>query len=73
VKFAVDYPERLSRGKLPLKLLFGWLYVGIPHGIILGLYGIAVIIRNFEDRFVGKFIINFELSEGGIPGKHLAF
>ena len=25
-----------------LKLLFGWLYVGIPHGIILWLYGIAV-------------------------------
>lgn len=42
VKFTVDYPEKLSRGSLVLKTLFGWLYVGIPHGIILMLYGIAV-------------------------------
>ena len=38
----VEYPEELSRGKVLLKVLFGWLYVGIPHGIALWLYGILV-------------------------------
>ena len=42
VTFKVEYPEKLSRGWVVLKGLFGWLYVGIPHGIILGLYGIVV-------------------------------
>ena len=27
----------------------------------------------FGDRFIGKFIITFELNEGGIPGEHWAF
>jgi hypothetical protein len=43
----VEYPERLSRGLLILKVLFGWIYVGIPHGIILGFYGIIVGIITF--------------------------
>ncbi len=30
VTFTVEYPERLSRGLVVLKELFGWLYVGIP-------------------------------------------
>lgn len=38
---------KLSRGWVVLKVLFGWLYVGIPHGIILSLYGIAVSIVVF--------------------------
>ena len=47
VTFDVDYPDRLSRGLVVLKGLFGWIYVGIPHGIILWLYGIAVSIVVF--------------------------
>jgi len=42
MKFSVDYPENPSRGTLILKVLLGWAYVGIPHGIILMFYGIAV-------------------------------
>lgn len=68
VKFTVDYPEKLSRGKLLLKTLFGWLYVGIPHGIILGLYGIAVSIVIFLSwwaiLFTGRYpkgMFNFVL------------
>ena len=42
-----------------LKLLLGWLYVGIPHGIVLLFYGIAVavvqIIAFFAILFTGKF------------------
>ncbi|HBE72966.1 MAG TPA: hypothetical protein DDW31_02570 [candidate division Zixibacteria bacterium] len=40
-KVTVDYPASLSRGKLLLRTFFGWAYVGIPHGICLGLMGIA--------------------------------
>jgi len=47
VAFQVEYPERLSRGWVVLKGLFGWLYVGIPHGIILFFYGIAVAVVTF--------------------------
>ena len=43
----VEYPERLSRVWVVLKGLFGWLYVGIPHGIILIFYGIAVLVVTF--------------------------
>jgi hypothetical protein len=59
VKFTVDYPEKLSRGTLLLKTFFGWLYVGIPHGICLALYGIAVfivlIISWFAILFTAKY------------------
>lgn len=59
VKFSVAYQERLSRGILLLKTFFGAIYAGIPHGIILGLYGIAVeivlIIAWFAILFTGKF------------------
>ena len=55
----VDYPDKLSRGWAMLKMLFGGLYVGIPHGIILGLYGIAVeivaFIAFFAILFTGKY------------------
>lgn len=40
VTFDVTYPISLSRPLLLLKTFLGWLYVGIPHGIILYLYGI---------------------------------
>jgi len=59
VTFDVEYPEKLSRGWVVLKMLFGWLYVGIPHGIVLWLYGIAVGIVTFIAfwviLFTGKF------------------
>ncbi len=59
ITFTMEYPERLSRGWVVLKVLFGWLYVGIPHGIMLTLYGIAVGIVTFiafwAILFTGKF------------------
>ena len=33
--FQVTYPEKLSRGLLILRLLFGWVYIFIPHGFCL--------------------------------------
>ena len=57
--FSVDYPERLSRGVLLLRAFLGWLYVGIPHGVILCLYGIAVCVVQFiawwAILFTGKY------------------
>jgi hypothetical protein len=59
VKFNVEYPEKLSRGKLILKTLFGVIYVGIPHMVILGLYAVATSIVMFVAwwaiLFTGKF------------------
>lgn len=59
VKFSVDYPEKLSRGLLILKALFGWFYVMIPHGCILFFYGIAALVVTFiawwAILFTGKY------------------
>ena len=47
VAVEVGYPERLSRPRVLLKFFFGWLYAGIPHGIALLIYGIAVLVAVF--------------------------
>ena len=47
IELSVAYPPNLSRGWVVLKMLFGWLYAGIPHGVCLWLYGIAVGIVTF--------------------------
>ncbi len=55
----IEYPETLSRGMLLLKVLLGWAYVGIPHGIILALYEVAVAVVTFiafwAILFTGKY------------------
>ncbi|MGA2368957.1 MAG: DUF4389 domain-containing protein [Thermacetogeniaceae bacterium] len=59
LQLSVNYPTKLSRGMVLLKLFFGWLYVGIPHGIVLGLYAIAasivIVIAWFAILFTGRF------------------
>jgi len=59
VTFQVDYPEKLSHGMVLVKVLFGWLYVGIPHGICLLFYEIAACVVLFiafwAILFTGKF------------------
>ena len=69
VTLAIEYPEKLSRGKLLLKVFLGWLYVGIPHGIMLSLYGVASSIVSFivfwVILFTGKYpkgMFDFEVS-----------
>ena len=44
VRLDVEYPEQLSRLHLVAKVLFGWLYVGFPHGIILGILSVAALV-----------------------------
>jgi len=41
VKTSISYPEKLSQGLLILRLLFGFIYVSIPHGFVLLFRGIA--------------------------------
>jgi hypothetical protein len=59
VTYQVEYPAKLSRGTLLLKSFLGWLYVGIPHGFCLWLYGIAASVVLFISwwaiLFAGKF------------------
>ena len=59
VRLNVEYPERLSRVLVLFKFFFGWIYVGIPHGIILLLYGLVVwicsIIAFFAILFTGRY------------------
>jgi hypothetical protein len=56
---SVEYPEKLSQGKTVLQGLLGWAYAGIPHGIILYFYGIAVAVVVFISWwiiiFTGKY------------------
>lgn len=47
VTFEIAYPENLSRGKVLLKVLLGWAYVGIPHGVMLTLYSLATSVVTF--------------------------
>jgi hypothetical protein len=59
LRLTVDYPEKLSRGILILRLFFGWLYLMIPHGICLAVYGIAAflvtVIAFFAVLFTGRY------------------
>ncbi len=59
VTLSVDYPEKLSRGKLLLKVLLGVFYVGIPHGVILALYEAAVAVVTFIAFWIILFTGNY--------------
>jgi hypothetical protein len=47
VNIQIEYPEKLSRGHLLLKLFFAPLYVYIPHGFLLFFYAIGVMVVSF--------------------------
>ncbi len=59
VKFELPYPERLSRGMLLVKTLFGIFYVIIPHFVVLYILlipvGIFSIIAWFSILFTGQY------------------
>jgi hypothetical protein len=55
VAFEMPYPERLSRGLLLLRLFFGWIYVGIPHGFMLFFRAIATGVIIFLSWWVVLF------------------
>jgi hypothetical protein len=59
IELEIPYPEKLSRGLLILRILFGWIYVLIPHGFILFFRVIAtavvMIIAWFIVLFTGRY------------------
>jgi hypothetical protein len=63
VQVKIDHPERLSRGILLLKTFFGWIYVGIPHGVCLMALSIAsgflTFLAWFAVLFTGKYPKSF--------------
>ena len=59
VNYSVDYPEKSSRFLVLARLLLGWLYIGIPHGLFGLAYGIAAffvaILSYFAILITGHF------------------
>jgi len=65
----ISYPTEISRGLVLVRAFFGFVYVLIPHGLILGVLGIGVLFVNFiafwAVLFTAKFprsMFNFQLS-----------
>ena len=68
MKLKITHQEKYSRGELLLRSFFGWLYIAIPHGFLLGIVGIWSAILSFVTfwvvLFTGKFpetIFNFQI------------
>lgn len=53
--FTLEYPQKLSRGLLLLRVFFGGIYVGIPHGFCL----LFLLIAAGFVRFITFFIVLF--------------
>jgi len=70
VTFEMPYPEKLSRGLLLLRLFFGWLYVGIPHGFMLFFRALATFVIMFLAwwvvLFTGKYPSSFHAFVTGL-------
>lgn len=62
-QFEVEYPEKISRGLVLLRLFFGFIYVYIPHGFILMFramfVGILVFFAWWVVLFTGKYPASF--------------
>lgn len=58
-KLEVEYPEKLSRGLVLLRLFFGFLYVLIPHGFCLYFRWLATSIVMFLAWWVVLFTGNY--------------
>jgi len=54
-QFEVEYPEKISRALVLLRLFFGFIYVYLPHGFILMFRGIFVNILVFFAWFIVLF------------------
>jgi Domain of unknown function (DUF4389) len=59
MKLSITHQEKYSRGELILRTLFGWIYIGIPHGFLLGIVGIWSGILSFVTFWVVLFTGRF--------------
>ncbi|WP_436515972.1 DUF4389 domain-containing protein [Ekhidna sp. To15] len=62
VTLEIPYPERLSRGVLILRLLFGGIYVILPHGFLLIFRSIASMVLQFLAWWAVLFTANYPQS-----------
>ena len=66
LKYEVTYPEKSSRGLILARFFFGWLYIGLPHGIFGMFYGIVAF-------FVGIYSWLMILITGNFPQDAFGF
>ena len=66
VKLEVERPEKVNQGLVILRALFGWLYVGVPHGFCL-------YFRMIATAFLGFLAWWAVLFTGAYPEKWHAF
>lgn len=63
VNYGVEYPEKPSRLLVLARILLGWLYIGIPHGLFALAYGIAAffvaILAFFAILITGHFPLSW--------------
>ena len=66
----MPHPEKQSRILLLLRLFFGWLYVGIPHGFLLFFRAIATFVIVFlawwAVLFTGRYPVSFHTYATGL-------
>lgn len=62
VEVEIEYPEKISRGVLILRLLFGAIYVLIPHGFVLFFRTIASSVLSFLAWFAVLFTARYPAS-----------
>src|SRR5258705_8254118 len=53
--YEIQHQPEYSRGELLLRFFFGWLYIGIPHGILLMLCGLALWFMTIATFFIILF------------------
>ena len=53
--FEIQHQPTYSRGELLLRSFFGWLYIGLPHGLLLMFFGIALWFMGMASFFIILF------------------
>ena len=53
--YEIQHQPEYSRGQLLLRAIFGWLYIGLPHGLLLMLCGIVLWFMSFATFFIILF------------------
>jgi len=75
MKLTISHQEKYSRGELLLRMLFGWLYIGIPHMFALFFVGIWSAILAFVTfwavLFTGRFPESIFIFQIGVQSWYL--
>lgn len=59
MNMSIVHQDRYSRGQLLLRTFFGWLYIGIPHGIVLFVFSLWGAILQFVTFWVALITAKF--------------